>query len=171
MNSQDLVSYLDELIFSSTGQHIDSLQVAILKGVLNGQKYANIAKDYNCSKGHVKDEAYKLWQLLSDTLGEDINKSNFRATIERMIAKNFRGIGNIAQVNKLNFCTNSNTDVEDNDDVINDDKIIVEAIEKKTKRAIIPRLVKLELSAEKISEILELNIQEVNKIIASLEKS
>ncbi|MDJ0509885.1 MAG: hypothetical protein QNJ64_11600 [Crocosphaera sp.] len=46
---------LDELIFSSTGKHIDSLQVAILKGVLNGQRYANIAKDYNCSKGHVKD--------------------------------------------------------------------------------------------------------------------
>ena len=88
MNPQDLVSYLDELIFSSTGKHIDSLQVAILKGVLKGQKYVDIAKDYNCSKGHVKDEAYKLWQLLSDTLGEDINKSNFRATIERIKAKN-----------------------------------------------------------------------------------
>ncbi|MGK7881149.1 MAG: hypothetical protein AB4060_13755 [Crocosphaera sp.] len=168
MNSQDLVGYLNELIFSSTGKHISSLQVAILKGVLKGQKYANIADDYNCSKGHVKDEAYKLWQLLSKTLGEDINKSNFRATVERMTAKKIRGIGNIAQVNKLNFCSNYSTDIEENDDIINDDKIMVEAIEKKTKRNMIPRLVKLGLSAEQIAEALELNIQEVDKIMASL---
>ncbi len=32
----------------------------------------------------------------------------------------------------------------------------------------IPRLVKLGLNAEQIAEALELNIQEVNKIIASL---
>ncbi len=168
MNSQDLVSYLDELIFSSTGKHIDSLQVAILKGVLNGQKYANIAKDYNCSKGHVKDEAYKLWQLLSETLGEDINKSNFCATIERITATNNNIFGNPIQIGKINLCSNPTTDVEDNDDIINDDKIIEEAIKKKTKRAMIPRLVKLELTAEQIAEVLELQIQEVNKIIASL---
>ncbi|MDJ0597464.1 MAG: hypothetical protein QNJ37_01260 [Crocosphaera sp.] len=170
MNPQDLVNYLDELIFSSTGKHIDSLQVAILKGVLNGQKYANIAEDYNCSKGHVKDEAYKLWQLLSDTLGEDIHKSNFRATIERIIGKNNYGIVvNSSQVDRLNFCPNSATDIEENEDIINDDKIIEEAIEKKTKRAMIPRLVKLGLNAEQIAEVLELNIQEVNKIIVSQE--
>ncbi len=34
-------------------------QVEILKGVLNGQKYPEIAKQYKCTKGHVKDEAYK----------------------------------------------------------------------------------------------------------------
>ncbi len=169
MNPQDLVSYLDELIFSSTGKHIDSLQVAILKGVLKGQKYANIAEDYNCTQGHVKDEAYKLWQLLSDTLGEDINKSNFRATIERLgIANNNSRLFNPVQIGEINLCSNSATDIEENEDIINDDKIIVEAIEKKTKRKIIPRLVKLELSAEEIAEILELNLQEVNKIIASL---
>ena len=47
MNPQELAGYLDELIFSSTGKHIDSLQLAILKGVLNGQKYADIAKEYS----------------------------------------------------------------------------------------------------------------------------
>lgn len=168
MNTQDLVSYLDELLFSKTGRHIDTLQVAILRGVLNGQKYADIAQEYNCSKGHVKDEAYKLWQLLSDTLGEDINKSNFRATVERMTAKNIKGIGNIAQVNKLNFCPNS-SNIEEVEDIIREDKIIVDAIEKKTKRETIPRLVKIGLTPEQIAEALDLSIQEVKKIIASLE--
>lgn len=110
MNAQDLVSYLDDLLFSKTGKHIDTLQMAILRGVLKGQKYGDIAQEYGCSNGHAKDEAYKLWQLLSDTLGEDINKSNFRATIERIIAKNSSkknyGIGvmvNSHQIEKLMF--------------------------------------------------------------------
>ncbi len=72
MNTQELTSYLDELLFSKTGEHLDSLQRSIIRGVLNGKKYADIAKEYNCSAGHAKDEAYQLWQLLSDTLGEDI---------------------------------------------------------------------------------------------------
>ncbi|WP_157464568.1 hypothetical protein [Crocosphaera chwakensis] len=49
-------------------------------------------------------------------------------------------------------------ELEENEDIINDDKIIVEAIEKKTKRKRIPRLAKLELNAEEIAEALELNI-------------
>ncbi|AKV66704.1 MULTISPECIES: hypothetical protein [Microcystis] len=88
MNTQELTSYLDELLFSKTGEHLDSLQLSIIRGVLNGKKYADIAKEYNCSAGHAKDEAYKLWQLLSDTLGEDINKSNFCATVQRVVGKN-----------------------------------------------------------------------------------
>ncbi|MEA5510608.1 hypothetical protein VB715_12615 [Crocosphaera sp. UHCC 0190] len=167
MNSQELVSYLDELIFSSTGKHIDSLQTAILKGVLNGQKYTDIAKKYNSSTGHAKDEAYKLWQVLSDTLGEDINKSNLRATIERIKGKNSKIVGNIVQIDKLNFCPNSYPDIEENNDIIPDDQIIIDPIQKKTKRETIPRLVKLGLTAEQIAEALDLSIQEVSKIIAS----
>jgi hypothetical protein len=163
MNSQELAGYLDELIFSSTGKHIDSLQLAILKGVLNGQKYADIAKEYNCSTGHAKDEAYKLWQLLSDTLGEDINKSNFRATIERIIAKNSQFVGNI-KIEKLNLCSGSFRDIENNNELIPDDKVFIDSIQKKTKRDTIPRLVKLGLTSEQIAEALDLPILEVRKI-------
>lgn len=166
MNPQELAGYLDELIFSSTGKHIDSLQLAILKGVLNGQKYADIAKEYNCSTGHAKDEAYKLWQLLSDTLGEDINKSNFRATIERIIAKNSQFVGNI-KIEKLNLCSGSFRDIENNNELIPDDKVFINSIQKKTKRDTIPRLVKLGLTLEQIAEALDLPILEVRKIVDS----
>jgi hypothetical protein len=88
MDTQELVNYLDELLYDSTGKHIDSLQVAILKGVLNGEKYQDIAKEYKCSASHAKDEAYKLWRSLSQTFNEDINKSNFKAVIDRIISKN-----------------------------------------------------------------------------------
>lgn len=87
MDTQELVNYLDELLYDSTGKHIDSLQVAILKGVLNGEKYKDIADKYKCSASHAKDEAYKLWRLLSQTFNEDINKSNLKATVDRIVAK------------------------------------------------------------------------------------
>jgi hypothetical protein len=122
MDTQELVDYLDELLYDSTGKHIDSLQVAILKGVLNGAKYKDIADDYKCSASHAKDEAYKLWRSLSDTLNEDINKSNFKATIDRIINKNTnnnRGvIVNSNQIDRVNICPNSHSKIEENEDII-----------------------------------------------------
>jgi len=167
MNTQELINYLDELLYDSTGKHIDSLQLEILKGVLNGKKYEDIAKEYKCSKSHVKDEAYKLWRSLSDTLGEDINKSNFKATVERIIAKNNHGvIVNSNQIDKLNFCPNSHPKIEENEDVITDEQILIESAQKKIKREIVPRLLKLGLNAEQIADALDLPIQEVRKIIS-----
>jgi len=166
MDTQELVSYLDDLLFSSTGNHIDSLQVAILKGVLNGQKYADIAKDYNCSAGHVKDEAYKFWKLLSKALGEEVNKSNFRAKAERIVANNSQFVNSNVKINKLNLCPNYSSYPEKNDDLIEEDQVIADAIEKKTKRETIPRLLKLGLTPEQIAEALDLSLQEVKKITA-----
>ena len=168
MDTQELVSYLDELLFSSTGERIDSLQVAILKGVLKGQKYADIAQEFNCSAGHAKDEAYKLWQTLSDALGEEVNKSNFCATVQRLGVANFKSpiVGNKVKVKNINLCSNSYPDIEENDDVIREDQIIVESAQKKIKRETIPRLVKLGLTAEQIAEALDLPLPEVKKIIA-----
>ena len=166
MDTQELVNYLDELLFSSTGERIDSLQVAILKGVLKGQKYADIAQEFNCSAGHAKDEAYKLWQTLSDALGEEITKSNFRTRIEKITATNSNLFGSPVQIGKINLCPNSSPNIEKNDDIIRDDQIIVESVKKKTKRETIPRLVKLGLTPEQIAEALDLPIQEVKKIVA-----
>ncbi|MGA9379262.1 MAG: hypothetical protein WBV73_10880, partial [Phormidium sp.] len=84
MDVTEVLKYLDELMFAQTGKHLDSLQRAIIKGVLNGRKYADIAKEYQCTRGHAKDEAYALWEILSEALGEDLNKSNFRASVERL---------------------------------------------------------------------------------------
>lgn len=171
MDTQELVNYLDELLYDSTGKHIDSLQVAILKGVLNGEKYQDIAKEYKCSASHAKDEAYKLWRSLSQTLNEDINKFNFKATIERIIAnnklKNNNGvIVNSNQIERVNICRNSHSKIEENEDVISDDKILIDSAQKKIKRDTIPRLIRLGLNAEQIAEALDLPIQEVRKIMS-----
>lgn len=171
METQEVVNHLDELIFSSTGRHLDSLQFAILKGVLKGQKYAEIAQEYKCSPSYAKDEARKLWKLLSTTLDEDINKSNFRATIERLGFGNFKSpkariVGNRIRVNNINLCSNTHSDELESSDIIPDEKILVESIQKKLKRETIPRLVKLGLTSEQIAEALELSVQEVSKIMS-----
>lgn len=109
MDWEIVLKSLDELVFQQTGKHLNNLQCSILKGVLSGQKYADIAKQYKCTAGHVKDEGYELWHILSSALGEDLNKSNFRITIERLgyVNSQHQIIGNPVQIGHLSICANS----------------------------------------------------------------
>jgi hypothetical protein len=77
MEVQEVLKLADNIIFSKTGKHLDNLQEAILRGTWQRQKYPEIAKTCYRSEFHVKKVASKLWKLLSETLGEDINQSNF----------------------------------------------------------------------------------------------
>ena len=49
MDTQEVFSLIDNLVFDHTGKHLDTLQLGILKNVFDGQKYAKIAEKYNCS--------------------------------------------------------------------------------------------------------------------------
>jgi hypothetical protein len=166
MDSQKIINYLDELLYSQKGKHLDTLHVSILAGVLGGQKYAEIAEEYKCTKNHVKDEAYQLWQLLSDLLDEDINKSNFCATIQRLGVANHKSkLFNLVQIGEINFCSNPRSEVEEFKGIINNDSSVTKFIEEKTKKVMIPRLTKLGLTPEQISEIVELSIEEVKNVV------
>ena len=88
-SSTDIVEILklaDELLFTHTGEHLDHLQEIILKGTLQGQKYAKIASENSLSEGHARDSASELWQALSDVLGEDVNKLNARNILEKLLS-------------------------------------------------------------------------------------
>jgi len=151
-------------LYSQKGKHLNTLQLSILKGVLKFQKYSDIAKEYQYSKIHIKDEAYKLWQLLSDLLDEDINKSNFYSTILRLgIANNKLKLFNPVQIREINFCSNSYSDshIEEVEGIVNDGSSLTKFIEVRTKKKMIPRLIKLGLTVEQISEIVELSIEEM----------
>ncbi|MCT7997226.1 AAA family ATPase [Laspinema olomoucense] len=106
MDVQQVLKFADELVFTKTGKHLDNLQESILRGAWQGQRYSQIAENANCSEGHVKDAGSELWKLLSEVLGEDIRKSNVRATLKRtrfsIISSNFAK--DFAQINNLNIC-------------------------------------------------------------------
>jgi hypothetical protein len=83
-NIEDVLQYADNLIFETTGENLTPVEEAILKGVWQGQKYWQIAVVFNnCSESHIKKEAAKLWKKLGQSLGEDLNKDNFRSRVEK----------------------------------------------------------------------------------------
>jgi len=83
MDIPDILKVADEVVFVKTGEHLDYLQEAILRGTLQGQKYWKIAEETHASEGHVRDVGSKLWKILSEGLGEEITKANFRAKIDK----------------------------------------------------------------------------------------
>ncbi|MEC4805383.1 MAG: hypothetical protein SAJ12_08590 [Jaaginema sp. PMC 1079.18] len=176
MDLQAVITSIDELVFQQTGKHLDSLQVTILKGVLDGQRYTEIAEQYRCTMGHVKDEGYELWQMLSEVLGEDINKSNFRATVERLglINSQHQIIGNPVQIGHFNFCshlegketkTQKDKDRETAQTNSTHPKKTVEEVLRESKLSAIPQLVQLGLTEEQIAETLQLPLQDVQGFI------
>lgn len=75
---------IDQLILSQTGKHLNSIEKAIIEGTWQGKTYTKIANQYRYSESRVRDIGYRLWRILSEELGENINKLNFRLTIERL---------------------------------------------------------------------------------------
>ncbi|MBD2485025.1 NB-ARC domain-containing protein [Planktothrix sp. FACHB-1365] len=94
MDVQTILKWADELMFIKTGTHLNSLQQAVLTGVWHNQKYGEIAERYHCSEANVKRVASNLWETISEELGEKVNKSNFRATMERYNISNSQ-VGNL----------------------------------------------------------------------------
>ncbi|RAQ40262.1 hypothetical protein B9S53_16835 [Arthrospira sp. O9.13F] len=176
MEWQSVVNSIDEFVFEKTGEHLDSLQLAILKGVLNVHKYSAIGKQYGCSTGHAKDKGYELWQLLSKVFDQDVNKSNLVATVERLGFVNYQSplIGNNVRVNTINLCSNYETANLDNPDKVHPESPvtntiyedeIVEQILQETKFKAVEKLSKLGLTPEQIAESLDLPLPEVENWI------
>ncbi|MEP0791502.1 MULTISPECIES: NB-ARC domain-containing protein [Cyanophyceae] len=105
MDIAEVLKLADELLFTHTGEHLDHLQKIILKGTLQGQKYAQIASENHLSEGHVRDTASELWHALSDVLGEDVNKLNARNILEKIIISNSGSIGYLVNGNKVSICS------------------------------------------------------------------
>jgi len=104
MDVKEVLQFADELVFAQTGKHLDDIQETVIKGVWQGQTYETIADECNRSESHVRDIGYKLWQILSEQLAEDVNKYNFRSTIERIYIKSSQVIG-LGNHHEFNFCS------------------------------------------------------------------
>ena len=94
MDINELLRFADELIFDSTGKHLDLYQQAILRGTWHRKKYSEIAKKCNSTKGHVQNVGSDLWRTMSNLLGEEVRKSNFRSAMERLLVSNIDNFGN-----------------------------------------------------------------------------
>ena len=88
MNLKEMLNVADRIVFEKTGQHLDDLQAAVLRGTLQRETYKEIAKDFDCSESRIREIGSELWQILSEELGEDVSKTNFRSTMERLQVSN-----------------------------------------------------------------------------------
>jgi hypothetical protein len=81
MDAEAILGWVNRLILSKTGKRLSDLQQTILQKVWQGQTYLEIALNYGCTEGHVKDVSAELWQSLSLHLGEKITKRNCRSAL------------------------------------------------------------------------------------------
>ncbi|MEG4535450.1 ATP-binding protein [Microcoleus sp. D2_18a_D3] len=84
MSLKEALKLADKIVFEKTGEHLDDLQEAVLQGTVQRQTYKQIAKQFDCSESSVRKVGSELWQILSEYLGEDVNKTNFRSAMERL---------------------------------------------------------------------------------------
>jgi hypothetical protein len=119
MDIQNVLKWTDKQLLAKTGQHLDSLQKSILEGVWEHQDYEEIAEKNQRSYDHIKKEAWKLWQLLSDVFEEDVKKSNVRSIIENKASSTIYNFVNSLNSNNIsnshvNICGESPQDSDDN---------------------------------------------------------
>jgi len=114
-------------------------------------------EEYNCSEGHARDKAYELWRILSEVLGEELNKSTVRSAIERLIVSNsINNLGNKSvKIDQVTFCHNpsNNREIENYHIYKTENNVI------KAKLETVPKLIGLGLTIEQIAQALDLDIQ------------
>ncbi|MCT7971509.1 AAA-like domain-containing protein [Laspinema olomoucense] len=85
-NIEDLVEFAIDLVATRTGFSLTFIQKVILRESLLEYKrtYAQIAEENNYSESYIKfSVAPKLWRLLSQAIGEKVNKTNLPALLEQ----------------------------------------------------------------------------------------
>ncbi len=110
MNADTAIAWIDRLVVVETGKHLNDLQIFTIEQIWLGKKYIEIAEEYHCTEGHVKDIAAALWQLLSQLLGERVTKTNLKSLLQRhaapvtsppRIIPNYQFIGREAAIARL----------------------------------------------------------------------
>jgi hypothetical protein len=101
-----IIDFLDELIFTETGQRLDCLQKTILEGSLNGQKYQEIAENSNFHDSYIREVGSNLWKILSDVLERKVTKKNIKIALKESKYNNVFG-GDFIALNNVNICNHN----------------------------------------------------------------
>lgn len=82
MDIEVAITLVDSLVFRETGQHLNSIQISLLRGVWSNNSYEELAETCYCSVAYLKMVGSALWTLLSKILGEKVSKRTLRAILE-----------------------------------------------------------------------------------------
>jgi DNA-binding CsgD family transcriptional regulator len=105
MTVTEILQFVDNLVFTKTDKHLDDLQKKIIEELFQGKTYRQIANIYDYDEGYIGDESRNLFKILSESLGQNVNKSNFCWTIERVTKSRIINF----EKNNINWCSNNQT--------------------------------------------------------------
>ena len=96
LDLNEILQVVNNAVFNYQGKYLTDIQEKIFVGSLNGLTYEEIAQEHGYSYGHVsRTVGYKLWKILSEALGETVQKNNLVGPIRRAIENSqFRSIDN-----------------------------------------------------------------------------
>jgi hypothetical protein len=85
MNFEEALEFIENLVYTKTGKHLNDLERQVFVGSWQGHTYEHI---YPLNPEYVeKDVGYKLWQKLSSVLGEKVTKKKVQGASERASAR------------------------------------------------------------------------------------
>jgi len=167
MDSPQILQFVDEAVYTNTGKRLNNLQRRIIAGILNRQRYADVAETYGYSSQHVKKASHELLQILSEVFGEQDKKSNLESVIERQINQNINlgnntTIKNSSNISYINNCSNSSIPTPDQSQPENPD--LQQKSKNQTKIETIDKLRQFGLSDEQIAEALDIPLEQVKQV-------
>ncbi|MEG4582641.1 hypothetical protein QUA71_23960 [Microcoleus sp. MON1_C5] len=168
MDTAHIWQFVDEVLSAKTGKHLNDLQGKIIEGILNRQKYSDIADTYGCRAGHAKDVGYKLLHMLSDAFGASVDKGNVESVLERQLNLNInfgaRHTTNFWESNTINYikgCSGLPTSTPDKSQPPTPD---YQDSTNQVKIEMTGKLRQLGLKDEQIAEVLALAVEVVKQI-------
>lgn len=82
--TQNLV---DDLVFQVTKKHLGCSEMKVLHGAWCGKTYDAIASESFLAVKYIGEVGGRLWSNLSEALGEEVKKTNFRQALQRQWEK------------------------------------------------------------------------------------
>ena len=80
MTVDEALTFLDNIL---AGHPLSTIQETVFRQVWDGKTYAEIAETAGYEHSYIRDVGFKLWQSMSDSLGEKVSKSNVRSLLGR----------------------------------------------------------------------------------------
>jgi WD40 repeat protein len=83
MSNQLLLKTIKRLLLSNNSTGCNDIQILVLEGALAGTPYSQIAEQSTYTVEYLREVGSKLWQNISELLGEPVGKKNLRSALER----------------------------------------------------------------------------------------
>ncbi len=96
---------MDALVFQVTKKHLGSSEVQVLRGAWDGKTYDAIASESHLAVKYIGEVGGKLWNNLSEALGEEVKKTNFRQALQRQWEKQGNKSENTVIIPEIQFNT------------------------------------------------------------------